>query len=186
MPQPTVVPEDIVKVINRMEFPYVVKYDSREFVLQPGKETYIPAACAFTWFGDPRSTNTYQSVKMPNGQSYFISDRKTEVRRLRIKHGAGIEGNEDNFDHVAIPDVEVYTAEGERVLTVLDDPAGKTTTPADVRVSQDEELREIIARQQRQIEAMRDHLGMEDEAEQAAASEAELPRDGELEDVETS
>lgn len=173
-------PDDIVRVVNQEDYPVSVKWNSRSYRLMPGRDTFIPAACAFVWFGDPRASGVYQSIADPDGTRMFVSDRATEVRRLRIKWGAGMEGDESNFDGVAIPTVEVWTAEGERILTVLDDPEGKNVISASPSVNDDEGLRALVASQQRQIELMKVHLGMNDEADQAAADESDLPRDGEI------
>lgn len=187
MPNATAIrPDDIVRVVNQEEYPFTVKWNSREYRLQPERDVFIPAACAFNWFGDPRASGVYQSIADPDGTRMFVSDRATEVRRLRIKWGAGLEGDEATFDGVAIPSVEVWTAEGERVITVLDDPIGKNVLSASPSVSDDEGLRQLVASQQRQIELMKQHLGMNEEAEQAAVDENELPRDGDTVDLATA
>lgn len=176
-------PDDIVRVINREEYPLTVKWNSREYVLQPGRDVFIPGACAFLWFGDPRSSDKFQSFADSDGTRQFVVDRPTEVRRLRIKWGAGLAGDEATFEDVATPFVEVWTAEGERVTTVLDDPAGRSTIPVETTGRDDDELRELVASQQRQIELMKEHLGLNEAADQAVADESELPRDGEAIDL---
>lgn len=176
-------PDDIVKVVNREEYPITVKWNSREYRLAPGVDTFVPGACAFLWFGDPRSSGVYQSIPDPDGSRMFVSDRATEVRRLRIKWGAGLEGDEASFDGVAVPQVEVWTAEGERVTTVLDDPDGRNVISASPSIQDDEGLRQLVAKQQRQIEMMKQHIGLNDDEKQAAADESELPRDGDTVDL---
>lgn len=178
MPTATMVrPDDIVKVVNREDYAFNVKWNSRSYRLHPGREVFIPASCAFLWFGDPRASSVYQSIADPDGTRMFVNDRATEVRRLRIKWGAGMEGDEASFDGVAVPTVEVWTAEGERITTVLDDPDGRNVISASPSIQDDEGLRALVAKQQQQIEAMKQHLGMNEDAEKAIADEAELPRD---------
>jgi len=46
----------------------------------------MPAACAFSWFGDPRSTAQMGTVRDQKGIVGFIPDRDTERRRLRVKY----------------------------------------------------------------------------------------------------
>lgn len=169
--------DDVVRAVNREEYPLVVKWNSRKFTLQPDKEMFIPAACAFCWFGDPRASSVYQSILGEDGTRMFVNDRLTEVRRLRIKWGAPIEGDERTFDGVPVPNVEIWTQDGERVVTVIDDPEGKNVISASPSVSDDEGLRELVRKQQRDLEMLKARLDMEDEATAAAANEGELPQD---------
>lgn len=168
---------EIVRVVNREQYPLTVKWDSHKYALPPGQEVFIPGACAYSWFGDPRSTNVFQSLTGEHGTTAFVVDRATEVRRLRIKYGAGLEGDEATFDGVAIPSVEVYTVDGERITTVLDDPNGDTVIQSSTSVREDEDLRAVVARQARELAAMREHLGMEDELHEAVMNENQLPLD---------
>lgn len=170
--------DDILRVVNLDDFAHTVKWNSRRYVLQPGKDTFIPGAAVFTWFGDPRATATYQSLVDEEGVPQFIADRKSEIRRLRIKYGAGIAGDEYSFDGVATPNVEVWTADGERVWTVLDDPDGDHVSPSPATAADENSMRALLAAQQRQIELLREQMDLRDDAAKAAASEAELPQDG--------
>jgi hypothetical protein len=172
-------PDDIVRAHNSGDVALTVKWNSRKYVLSPGKDVFIPGACAFLWFGDPRAGAKFQSLLDEEGNRSFVVDRATEVRRLRIKYGAGIAGDEASFDGIAaVPNVQVYTAEGEQIVTVLDDPEGKSVMPASLTAQDDASLRELVASQQRQIELMKEHLGLNDGEAQAAADESELPVDG--------
>lgn len=169
-------PDDIVQVKNNEGYPLHVAWNSRKYELVPGKTSFIPAACAFNWFGDPRSGGTYQSILDVDGTRGFIPDRATEVRRLRIKWGAGLLGDESNFDGVDVPDVEIKTADGEEIISVLNDPEGKNVITSNTTVRDDEALRELVASQQRQIEAMKQHMGLNDDPSQATAQD-EIPAD---------
>lgn len=173
----TITPEDIVKVVNNDPVPLDVMWNSKKFRLEPGRDQFIPAACAFNWFGDPRSTNIYQSIQTPEGMVYFVPDRLSEVRRLRIKYGAGLGGDETTLEGIpVVPQVEVWTAGGDRVLTVLDDPAGDSVTPALITTGSEAETRKLIASQQRQIDELMKLNGMT-ASDGEAATEDELPPD---------
>lgn len=170
--------DDILRVVNRDDYAHVVKWNSRKYTLQPGRDIFIPGACVFTWFGDPRATARYQSLVDEEGIPQFIPDRPTEIRRLRIKYGAGIDGDEYSFDGVNTPNVEVWTADGDRVWTVLDDPSGDHVSPSPATVADEGSMRALLASQQRQIELLREAVGLQETAEAAAANELELPQDG--------
>lgn len=170
-------PEGILRVVNQDPIAHTVKWNSRRYKLEPGKDVFIPAACAYTWFGDPRSTNIYQSITTPEGTVYFVPDRASEVRRLRIKYGGGFDGDEQSFDGVpALPNVEVYDTDGNRVTTVLDDPTGDSVTPALITTSDETDLRKTVAQQQRLIAALMEANGMNEDG--TAKDESELPADG--------
>lgn len=172
---PTLAPEtDIFRVVNRGDAPLRIAWNQVDYVLQPSEDTFVPAAACFCWFGDPRAATNVKSTTDPSGRVSWIPDRPTEVRRLRIKYSSPLVGDETNFDGVAIPDVEVYTVNGERITTVLQDPQGSTVIPASTTVQSDAELRALVAKQQRELESMRRHLNMD---APSAQNESEIPAD---------
>lgn len=168
----------LVRAVNNEEVPIKVKWDSIDYWLQPGQDAYIPTPCAWLFFGDPRATDVIQAVKDGKGIVAYIPDRAAEVRRLRIKWGAGIEGDDATFDQVNIPDVQIFSVTGEEITTVLQDPLGVTIMPASTTVSSDEALRELVAQQQQQIAALTQHLGLTPES--TANNEADLPNDDDV------
>lgn len=167
----------LMKCVNNEEYPLRVKWDSVEYWLHPGVATFIPTPAAWLFFGDPRSTDVIQAVKDVKGQVAYIPDRASEVRRLRIKYGAGIEGDESNFDTINIPSVTVTTVNDDPIVTVLDDPTGRSVTPVVQTQTSDDALRALIAEQARQIQALTAHLGLDNTT--TAAEESQLPADGE-------
>jgi hypothetical protein len=149
----TIEVDDVVVVRNNESIPRTIGWNSREYVLSPDKPAFVPAACAFCWFGDPRSAADVKAKKADNGFVEFIPDRATEVRRLRIKYGA-LDGDEATFDGVRIPDVTITTAEGNEVITVLQDPAGHSVMAAQTTVQSQDELLAMVKKQQRQLDML--------------------------------
>lgn len=166
----------LVKAVNNDDVPMLVKWDSSVYKLEPGVETYLPPAAAWNWFGDPRSTDSIQAVKDAKGIVNYIGDRATEVRRLRVKYGAGISGDEANFEGVNIPDVDLFTADNEKITTVLQDPYGGSAQPAVSASTNTEVLEELVAQQQRQIAALLQKAGLDDDGT-SSAEEGNLPTD---------
>src|SRR4051812_31898248 len=116
---------DIVRAVNTGGAVFTIGWDSKQYKLEPGKDTFIPFEAACLWFGDPRSTNSIQSIKNQHGMVSFVPDRDSEVRRLRVKYG-NIGGDERYVDPG--PSVDLFDLEGNQITTVLDDPEGEDVT----------------------------------------------------------
>lgn len=153
---------DIVRVVNNGDQPFTIGWDSRQYRLEPGKDTFVPFEACCLWFGDPRSTNSIQSAKNQHGIVSFIPDRDSEIRRLRVKYG-NIGGDERFVDPA--PDVTIYDLTGEQIVTVLDDPSGDSITVAQPTVVDQSNLIATIERQQAQINLLLENLGLQKKAE---------------------
>lgn len=173
---------DIVRVVNKGDAPFTIGWDSRQYKLEPGADSFVPFEAACLWFGDPRSTNSIQSATNQHGLVSFIPDRDSEVRRLRVKYG-NIGGDERFIDPA--PDVEVYDLSGEVIVTVLNDPEGENVTLAAPTVVDQSNLMATIQRQQAQIDLLLAQFGLQkkDEEEEGGEEtsddeEVELDDDG--------
>lgn len=142
--------------------PWSISYDSRNYDLFPGRDQFMPFAAMCLYFGDPRSTDKIQSYRDQHGLVGFIPDRKTEIRRLRSKYD-NMYGDESVVSHHPI--VEVYEPDGNPITTVLDDPSGRTTIPAEQTQSQQDELLEIVRRQQSTINRLMETVGLNQQGE---------------------
>lgn len=134
-----------------------IQWDSRKYNLVPGQDCFVPFEAAVNMFGDPRSGERIVSNRDERGQVGFIPDRATEVRRLRTKYD-NLFGNEAIVENY--PLVEVYELDGTRITTVLDDPQGESTTPVVKTVREDNELLEIVKRQQATINQLMERVGI--------------------------
>lgn len=142
---------DIVRVVNTADAPFTIMYDSKSYKLEPGQDSFIPFPAAALWFGDPRSTGTLGSVVNERGLRSYIPDRDTEVRRLRVKYDNQF-GDENKI--IRHPLVEVYALTGERITTVLDDPAGDSVNVVPQTVQDQGNLMALITAQAQQIEKL--------------------------------
>src|SRR5689334_2685737 len=167
-------PGDIVKVTNNGHKAVTIGWDSKYHTIEPGKTKFVPAEAAINAFGDPRTAETPRSVKTDAGEVAALPSRAQEVKRLRLYYGGGGLGDDRDFTLVDVPDVTVETLEGEEVKTVLQDPSGETVNVASHTISESNDLMEIVARQQRQIQLLLAQTGID---EKAHASEEELPTD---------
>ena len=184
---------DIIRVVfkgwhgSSREDALSIMWDSKPYLLQPGQDSFIPFEAAALWFGDPRSSEKVKSNRDNRGLVGFIPDRATEVRRLRTKYGN--EGGSDELVHM-YPLVEVFSLEGDRITTVLDDPAGDTVTAAKPSVSDNTQLLAIVHKQQQTIDLLMSKVGLnnpdqplvevtpqlvEDDLDASPSQEAEFP-----------
>lgn len=144
--------DGIVMAVNDGEKEVTLMYDSRTYRLEPGKTVPMPFAAACLWFGDPRASESVQSLRDSRGLVAFIPDRDTEVRRLRAKYD-----NQMGDERVitGAPHVSLFSIpENERIYTVLDDPQGDRVIEASTTVQEQHDLMTIVQRQQKQIELL--------------------------------
>lgn len=121
---------------NTTKRPLTLAWNSREYVLSPGKKTYVQLEAATNAFGDPRSGALQMSVPIgppEAGERLFIPSRDAEVKRLRGRYGILTGDDTDFFDGNGtwrVPKVKLETMDGEELTTVLDDPKGNSVNPA--------------------------------------------------------
>lgn len=174
---------EFCRVTNNGDDQLKVKYDGNVFNLPPKKEVVIPVAAAFLWFGDPRTTAKIQLLRNEQGKvNNMLPARGTEVKRLRFKYGGDAAGDETTFNDVVIPDVTLTDLDGEEVVTVLQDPLGRHSiamSPEQEAANQNDQLLEIVKRQERQINILMKQLNVHDDTSDIPnnVSQEDLPTD---------
>lgn len=149
---------DYVQVTNKGSKPLVLMYDSRTHVIEPGATRPIPFECSNVYFGDPRATSMMAAKRDNVGRVQFIPDRATEVRRLRTLYDNQSGAETEVLDY---PPVEIRDYDGNLITTVLEDPAGDSVTAASVTIDENEQLRQMLARQQQTIDMLAQRLGID-------------------------
>lgn len=142
---------------GRGNFPttLTIGWDSREYVLEPGKDSIVPFSAVANAFGDPRSSGSMQSLKDEHGVVSWIIDRPSEVRRLRAKYDNQF-GDETAVE--TYPNVKVYTLDGDELPTVLNDQAGDNVLAANVTVNEQDALKAAVDEQRKTIESLLQRL----------------------------
>ena len=130
--------EQYVRIVNRNpEEPFIGKYDGDYIAIPAGGEKIVPWDVMVVWMGDPALDNDGRHNER----------RETYLRLASLYHARELTGvNEDAF-----PLLEAYTEDGERIITILDDPDGETILP-------DSTDNTDIGRLQRQIERLEQRL----------------------------
>lgn len=164
---------DYVNVENLGDKPLVLEYDSRRHVIEPGATRPIPFEAANVYFGDPRASGVIAAKRDSVGRVQFIPDRATEVRRLRTLYDNQLGDEREIVNH---PQVRVTDYDGNLVPTVLHDPAGDSVTTATPTISENEQLREMLRRQQQTIDLLAQRLGVDPTSGRELAP-SEVPAD---------
>lgn len=167
---------------------YRFAWNSRQYVIPPSGQEYMPFDAVKVYTGDPRATNVVRTSRDSIGIVSFLPDRATEVRRLRLLYAApfgeymrasdvgGIFVNSQPdisnetlatrfaWEGVRIPQVEVFNIRGEKIWTVLDDPEGTMTIPIQVTrrdLPSADHLHTLIQQQATIIDALSARLGID-------------------------
>jgi hypothetical protein len=123
----------IVKNVGRRPIYCYNGPDKDVVVFQPGQERRVRVDWMRDWFGDERSRKDAQVFKPDgeNGEKIIIQNREFELDKLKHRWGGWTypeRWNNPDDENYSRPEVEVYTLDGERVTTVIDDPEGKGYT----------------------------------------------------------
>lgn len=184
---------DTVQVENLNAQPLLLTYDSRRYVIQPGERRPVPFEAAKVWFGDPRAAGDVVSKRDEVGRVQWIPDRKSEVRRLRVLYNVHPEqerarnstykamwGDETQLPPDALPRVAVYDYEGNEIHMVAHDPEGRSVIPVQQTLSDDDQLRSLIAKQDAAIKQLQARLGLDNTMQ--PRDTPDIPTDGEVEE----
>lgn len=165
--QPEVKIGDILKCTNEGARIFRGQWDLVDYVIAPGGSDFLPFEATKLFFGDPRSTDRVRTLRDNRGIVSYLADRSAEVRRLRLMydHGfgdyTGKEGVGIVWEVDKIPHIKVETLKGERVFTVLDDPAGTSVMPATPTLAEEADLRETVIRQGRLLQSLMSRFGVD-------------------------
>lgn len=161
--------------------PLRLKWDSREYVISQGESRPVPFDAVKRYFGDPRSSDKPQVIHDEYGVYNQVADRFSELALLQqLWLSSDFGTNQVKFREIVpddrtqfaagisdrIPKVEVFTLEGERIYTVVDDPYGDrviaaTPTRSDAAYQADVNLRlaDKLDAMEKEMEMLRARLG---------------------------
>lgn len=156
-----------VRAVNRSDTEVVWTYDRQRYTLPPGVPVYVPYLAMRLWQGDPRA------IDLPGGKLHE-QFRRQEREHLRALYG--VYENEERW--AQIPLVECYPIDSDiRFETVLLDPNGDCLSDTAQHASENQMLRDALARMQAQVATLASQVGMADEAEAAIAAAGLDPAD---------
>lgn len=146
---------EVVKVLNKGESDFRDGWDGQQYTIKPGQDAFVPYDAILNWLGNPAAIDYSESQR----------DRLSEYTRLRVRYGAYENDGawEDNK-----PSLEVFTLDGKRITTVVDDPEGLDITPEIQTKRENMLLADRLALLEEELKQVRSQ-----QAEEVRASEAE-------------
>lgn len=138
--------------------PFTFLWDSRSYVAEPGKEAFVPYEAVSVAMGDGRTGESMASARDEAGNVSWVTDRPTELRRLKILYDNAVD---ENDLPLYAPQADVKDLEGNEVKTVLHDPTGASVIPVATTGLDKEQLMAQIQRQERLIQQLAQDQGID-------------------------
>lgn len=140
----------MVKIVNLSEdTDYLDGFNGQAYLIPAAGAELVPDGAMKLWLGDP--------AKRDVGKN---QDRLEEFQRLQTRYGV-IEPGPDSpgktWDQ-AKPELAAYTMGGEQILTVIDDPTGRSSTSG-APVFSNEELSRMFLKEQAENARLREMVG---------------------------
>jgi hypothetical protein len=158
--------EQFVTIKNaNEEEPFIGKYDGEYITIPAGGSKIVQWDVMVVWMGDPRIENTDR-----------YAERREVYNNICAKwHARGLTGNTPED----LPALEAYTEDGERILTVMDDPEGEMMVPVSREGDGD------VGKLQRQIDRLQARLeerlnGLVDAPSDAPENDSRSRAEGEI------
>lgn len=156
------------KIVYDDSTPYTFLWDSRSYVAEPGKEAFVPYEAVSVAMGDARSGESMASARDEAGNVSWVTDRPTELRRLRILYDNEVD---DSGLPLYAPEATVTDLEGNDVKMVLHDPSGASVIPVSTTALDRDQLMAQIQRQQRMIQQLAQDQGIDLPPDEPAESQ---------------
>ena len=141
---------DYVTIRNAGDTPVVYLYENQRYVLEPGVERVVPWGHMDKLMGNPFLTNASRA-----------RERAMECARLHIFYGTYGQDTERSPDW---PKLEAYDPDGERIVTILDDPTGENAPVQPSDALDPSALRAQLASTQRRLQQLEQLLKVQDRA----------------------
>lgn len=158
-------PEDVVRLRNIGSEPWTGKYANQDYRIAAGSEAIVSFAAACLWFGHP------DAIDVDDRNRY----RTDELDRLRVRYGV-YDGTKEQWDE-ATPNIEVHDLDGNRLITIIDDPDGAHLSPAQSSVQEKVAMQEQMARMAQQMKAMQAQIDLKDREHVAVANSGDIDED---------
>lgn len=158
---------EVVRIINNSDRDFDGMYANQKYSIPSGREAIVPSEAMWLWLGHP------EAVNLGPNRNY----RHEEYERLRVRYGAFDERDRDDNTITPAdekweqnkPLIEAWDLEGNRIVTVVDDPEGKDKTPATSSIAQQDLLVQQMEAMERRMKAMQDQLAAAQRGEQSEA-----------------
>lgn len=151
---------DVVRITNQGTDEFRQKHGGRLYRIPPGSTAIVSFEAMCLWLGHPDAVDIDKKRR-------FRSD---EFRRLCVKWGVYEHHNlaDERFPKLLVEDIE-----GDRIITVVDDPEGKHLTPDVQTRAERDRLQDQMQAMQRQMAALQAQIQQQsqDDAAKVAAGD---------------
>lgn len=145
---------EVVRVLNEdLEREFRGSYNGQRYVIPPGGSVIVPTEACWHWCGRQWLVD----------EPPLRLERTREMERLKIYYGAHF--NDTNPPRTVEekwaankPNLRVTTVDGERYVTMLDDPEGKEVSPASQTIAERNLLADQVDKLRRELAAMQGRL----------------------------
>lgn len=166
---------DIVVVHNEGDRPFRSRWNNQQYEIPPGGQVYAPWEAMVRWCGDPGARDTDKErfrtdevsrldclYGLLNAPFYSDEPRRTHGMETTVppEPQEDYQPHDNRYRHPHLPRLDVRTAAGDKVVTVLDDPFGDSFTPSQI-VTQDASLVAAIQKLESEIAAMKAQQALE-------------------------
>ena len=134
----------VVRIRNVDDKSVTLKWARTKYTIEPGREAAVPWPAMVRHMGDPRT------IDLP-GNDPRLKERTFEFNRLCKKYG--VYDKHELFPN-RVPKIEAYSFDGERIITVIDDPRGEHDTPERLTVEASMQNDQLVKQMMEQMQAM--------------------------------
>lgn len=159
---------EVVRVHNEADKEFRGSYDGQRYVIPAGGAVIVPTEACWHWCGRQWLIDE-PPLKL---------ERTREMERLRLYYGAHFNDPDKTVEEKweqNKPKLSVTTMDGERFVTMLDDPLGKEVSPASQTVAERNLLSEQVDKLRRELAAMQGRLNSVERGEDQP--DEEVPED---------
>lgn len=142
---------DVVRVLNHGDREFVGGYDQQRYVVPAGGQSIVPRDAAQHWTG---RWHTFDRE--------HHKERTVEYERLMVLYGIFADETTSIEEKMEtnIPKLEVTDLDGNKIVTVLEDPHNDFARPADTTQVEKDLLEQQIAKMQRELSSLTSALAM--------------------------
>lgn len=155
---------DVVRITNQGTEEFRQRYGGKLYRIPPGSTAIVSFEAMCLWLGHP------DAIDIDKKRRY----RSDELRRLHVKWGVY-----EHHDRAAelFPKLLVEDIDGNRIITVVDDPEGRHLTPDVQTRAERDRLQEQMAAMQRQMAALQAQLQQQNNEDAAKVAAGDTRTD---------
>lgn len=175
--------DQMVRVKNTGKRPFKDGFNSRTYEIKPGADVFVPFDAVCLWLGHPSVFDVSPRQRGRTDLFFRLRQRYGAYDTIEKVDGEDVAVGADEMWQRNQPHLEVYTLEGERVYTIIDDPDGDKIRPADTTASEQSGISERLATLEAESALLKKLLADKDRTEGAGVDDGDGGDGGEENDT---